>query len=246
MTSELRQRLGPKSVAAMLRCLQRFGGRTVWQLYRGRGLRKLSMFDDPIYVRATHVDRELFASIFLEEQYGSAEVKSRNARFIIDAGANIGLASVYFARLFPQAKIVALEPSEENYQLLRRNVAPYPNVICLQAALWHEPGVVKIANPAAEAWAFQCQAATDGVPALTVPLLMQRYGAASIDILKVDIEGAEREVFAQSCDWLERVRVLCVELHDRFAPGSAEAVYSAITTRHFQKSQCGDVIAFQA
>ena len=59
-------------------------------------------------------------------------------RVVVDAGANIGLSTVFFANKFPQAKIVAIEPEPSNFAMLRDNVAPYPNVTPVQAALWKE------------------------------------------------------------------------------------------------------------
>ena len=58
-------------------------------------------------------------------------------RTIIYAGANVGLASIYYANKYPQAKIVAVEPEPMNYSKLLRNVAPYTNVIPINAALWN-------------------------------------------------------------------------------------------------------------
>ena len=61
------------------------------------------------------------------------------------------------------------------------------------------------------------------------------------DIVKLDIEGAEKEVFDR-CDWLNRVRVVAIELHDRFKPGCSAAVNSA--TWQFSKSQRGEIIFY--
>ena len=53
----------------------------------------------------------------------------------------------------------------------------------------------------------------------------------SIDILKVDIEGAEKEVF-ETCDWIDAINCLMIETHDRFKPGSSAAV-DAVTAEFF-------------
>ncbi len=66
---------------------------------------------------------------------------------IVDAGANIGLASAYFARRFPEARIVALEPDRTNYDLMCHNVRAFPNVEPVWAALWATTGTVQLADP---------------------------------------------------------------------------------------------------
>lgn len=50
----------------------------------------------------------------------------QNLAFIIDAGANIGLTSVYLANRFPNARILALEVDQQNFELLAENARPYP------------------------------------------------------------------------------------------------------------------------
>jgi hypothetical protein len=50
-----------------------------------------------------------------------------------------------------------------------------------------------------------------------------------IDILKVDIEGSEKEVFENSSTWIDRIRVIVIELHDRYKKGCSQAVWRAAT-----------------
>jgi len=62
---------------------------------------------------------------------------------IVDAGANIGLASICFANKYANATIIAVEPEQSNFELLEENVAPYPNIVPVQAALWYEDSEVR-------------------------------------------------------------------------------------------------------
>ena len=72
------------------------------------------------------------------------------------------------------------------------------------------------------------------MPAITVQDILAQSGAARIDLLKLDIEGAERELFSDACEeWLPKVGTLVVELHDRYVPGCAERLYSHIVRRPF-------------
>jgi hypothetical protein len=72
----------------------------------------------------------------------------------------------------------------------------------------------------------------EGTPTITVPGLMQQFGLETIDVLKIDVEGAEREIFA-ACDWMDKVRFLAIELHDRFWPGCSALVDAA--AKNFRK-----------
>jgi hypothetical protein len=78
------------------------------------------------------------------------------------------------------------------------------------------------------------------VPAFTVDSLLSQMGWADVDVLKVDIEGAEREVF-ESASWMYRVRACMVELHDHLQPGCLAAFERAVTS--FQgRAVCGETI----
>ncbi|MBK6790779.1 MAG: FkbM family methyltransferase [Betaproteobacteria bacterium] len=83
-------------------------------------------------------------------------------RGIVDAGAHIGLATVYLATRFPQATIVALEPEPSNYRLLCKNVASLKNVVTVNAGLWSRAARVKLVDPGHSTWGFRVvEAAAD-------------------------------------------------------------------------------------
>ncbi len=78
------------------------------------------------------------------------------------------------------------------------------------------------------------------VKAITIAEILDQSGADRIDILKLDIEGAEKEVFSNDTDWLEKVDLMIIELHDHDKPGCSAAVYSAISRHDFTKFQRGE------
>ena len=90
----------------------------------------------PIFIRLKTSDFRTFLKIFRDREY-ELEL-GKEPQTILDAGANVGFASVYFAIKYPRAKIIAIEPESANFAQLKRNVAPYPNIIPVQAALWSE------------------------------------------------------------------------------------------------------------
>ena len=164
---------------------------------------------------------------------------------IIDAGANVGAASLYFAHRYPQARIVAVEPEASNYQLLTVNCRDHPTITPVRGAVWNRGAHLTISTPNAGKWAFtveESEVPTDSsMPAFTVADLMRNHSFPVVDLLKLDIEGAEREVFASgAAEWLDKVRVIAIELHDGIKLGSSEAFYAQLRDFHFEQRLCGE------
>jgi FkbM family methyltransferase len=162
---------------------------------------------------------------------------------IIDAGANIGVASIYFANKYPDAKIVAIEAEASNFDVLARNVKPYPSITPIHAALWNRDGEIVVSEPdavsgASENWAFVTRDGGEGtrVRAVTLPTLMEELRIPVIDVAKIDIEGAEQEMF-DDVGWLNGVKCVMIELHDRLRPGCSAAVEPAMQA--FERTQRG-------
>ena len=195
----------------------------ITQLWQNEELPKGSIFRvdlaelaHPISMRAGTSDMWVFDQIFLykemETDFGP------EMAFIIDAGANIGLTSAYLANRFPNAKIVALEVDRENFELLAANVRPYPNITPLLKGLWKRRANLIIDNPEEYSWAFTvsevAEQGTSTIDGVGVADLLREFGWQRVDLLKMDIEGAELEVLSHGTEeWLDRVTVLAVEFH---------------------------------
>jgi FkbM family methyltransferase len=157
-----------------------------------------------------------------------------NVRTIIDAGAYVGFSAIFFARKYPDAVILAIEPDHENFTLLQHNTRAFPQITPIQAAVWDETKQLSVVDAGEREWGFQTVDTTTPtrsrsvVPALAIETLLETYRIEQVDILKVDIEGAERQVFAHVDGWIDRVGSIVIELHDRFAPGCGEVVRSAV------------------
>ena len=197
-----------------------------------------------IFLRIGTTDVSVMRQVLLEKHYDFDLPSS--PRVIVDAGANIGLAAVYFANKFPNATIVALEPEESNFRILERNVAPYPQVKPLMGALWNDNLPITLVDTGMGSHGFQTTsspqsnpARTRVVDAITVETLMARIGITAIDLLKIDIEGSEKEVFENSSDWMPKVGAVMVELHDHLKPGCTNAFLEATRgfSEHMQKGE---------
>lgn len=192
------------------------------------------------FVRVTGSGSDLAVchQVFEEHEYSYS--CNRTVTTIVDAGANIGCSAVYFAEIFPNARILSIEPSSENFELLRKNTSHLPQVECIHAALWPRTVELGIIDRGLGAWAFQaCENFANSAPSpwierikgITLNDLLEPRNLATIDILKVDIEGGEREVFADGPNLLKNVNVFIVETHDRWNPGCTRTIYEA--TREF-------------
>jgi FkbM family methyltransferase len=193
-------------------------------------------------LRPRSSDEDCLWQVFVNEEY--LLPFPLNPTVIVDAGANIGGASLYFAYKYPDAKILALEPEASNFALLKHNCAAMKNIIPIQAALWAQSERVTLTDPDAEKWRFTVTPSCDGeqnIRGMTIEELMQEFGVDHIDLLKVDIEGAEKEVFGSGpTTWLVCVNTIAIELHDRYMPGCAQAFYEALHGRRFFQEVRGE------
>jgi FkbM family methyltransferase len=189
--------------------------------------------EHPVHLRLRTSDVPLFSQIILNAEYDWNVVDP--PRVIVDAGANIGLTSIFYANKYPEARILAIEPESSNFKMLKTNTACYPNVVPIRGALWSYDTTLCLSNASSGHWAFETRELPESdlnrdhelVPGITVDNLMANYHIDSIDILKVDIEGSEREVFQSSSTWIDKVKVIAVELHDSMRNGCSRSVYSA-------------------
>lgn len=199
-----------------------------------------------IWIRPGTSDWAVMMKVLGRQEYEIPD-GPRNPRLIVDAGANIGISVLWFAWRYPSALIIAVEPEPSNLDLLRRNCGDLPRVRIVPAALWSRRSALQIADPDADKWSFSVveRRSADGgtVNATTVPELLEESGRERIDVLKLDIEGAEKELFGPDCEaWLSRVGTLLIELHDGFVPGCSRAFYSAILRRPFRQEINGENI----
>jgi FkbM family methyltransferase len=139
--------------------------------------------------------------------------------FIIDGGANVGIASLYFLNQYPSARIIAVEPSPANFEILRKNLAPYSGRVTLvQGAIWKTSGRLQL-ETGQEDWRTSVRRVDSDEPgsveAFTLSALIA-LGGGQVDLLKLDIEGSESEVFGpEAQQWLPAVRNIAIELHSK-------------------------------
>lgn len=213
---------------------------------------KIESLRHPIYLRPWSSDLYVFEQIFMNREYDTPLLKPQT---MLDAGANIGLASVYFANRFPDARIVAVEPESKNFEMLRLNTQLYPNIQAVQAAVWSHSGRLALVNSSDKSWAFRFAESTvasasdnelNTCVALDIDELAKRHNdSRSFDLLKIDIEGTEKEVFAAGGQWLEEARCVIVECHDRLVQQCESTVIGAMRSRPFGMRLSGEYLVFE-
>jgi len=190
--------------------------------------------------RGTQADLGVVAQIFQGEDYSvgrlrrGAELKGlyeacvrRGERpLILDFGANIGASAVYFGLTYPGAHIVALEPDEDNFDLLRANTLGL-DIDARCAAVGARDGETAVVDPGEGEWGYRTEVGGAGprVPVHAASRLVADKRAAGFApyIAKIDIEGAEGELFAADTDWADAFPLVIVELHDWLLPKAGTA-----------------------
>jgi len=183
---------------------------------------KIKDAQDPLFMRVGSSDREVLGQIFIEKEYESIAVSS--PRTILDLGANVGYSSAYFLSKYPAASVLAVEPDSSNYAICRRNLDPYGSrAKVVHGAAWPERSKLVVDRGAwrdGREWTAQVRVAkeenmsSESVEGYDMLTLIGLSGATEIDLLKIDIEKSELELFSRNTEsWLPRIRNLCIELH---------------------------------
>jgi FkbM family methyltransferase len=155
----------------------------------------------------------IYDSYFTQEHYRF--LPSTEAPLILDCGANVGIGVHYWKQLCPRARVIAFEPDAEAFAALSSNCAGLPDVICRPEAVWTTNGRIKFTAIGGDGGhlsevAKQADAASDvSVQAVRLRDLFSE----PVELLKLDIEGAEVDVVLDCADRLGLVRLLFVEFH---------------------------------
>lgn len=158
---------------------------------------------------------------------------------IVDLGANIGFSSLYFSLMWPDAQIVAVEPDGGNYTSLSNNVAKREKIDTIQAGAASREGKLRIVDPNAGKNAFTTAMSEGGdgtIDIVTMAMLLRSYGPQKgfrPFILKIDVEGAEAELFSANTEWIDEFPIIVIELHDWLFPGKKTSLpfLQAISSR---------------
>jgi FkbM family methyltransferase len=212
----------------------------------------------PIALRPGTSDWDVLHQVFVAQEYDSAseEHEINVAHFyddvlghsdvpvIIDCGANIGIASIWYAQRFPEARIIAVEPEPENFRILGMNAANYPNITPVQGGISDRRTHVSLTNAGNAPWAWETTESDDSgeTETFTIPDLVAAVPRSRLMTVKIDIEGSEVELFRSNLDWPRETPLIVFEAHDRrFAwRGTFHAIATVLTDQPRDYIQKGE------
>jgi FkbM family methyltransferase len=186
----------------------------------------------PVWVREGTADVDTLWDVFVHGYHvPPARVQRRGMRLIWDLGANIGLTMADMALRWPEARVVGVELDADNAALARRNFEPWDDRCeLIEAAAWPEDGETWYHRWPGATSAYQVHAPTPGeephgpvVPTLSLDTLLDRYGGGPVSYVKMDVEGAERELLTRNTGWAAHVGCIKVEVHGDYSPDDCSA-----------------------
>jgi FkbM family methyltransferase len=176
----------------------------------------------PVRVREGTADVDTVWDVFIHRYHmPPAYVQRRGVHLIWDLGANIGLTMADMAVEFPDAKqVVGVELDAANAALARRNFEPWDDrARIIEAAAWPDDGETWYHRWPGATSAYYAHEPTPGeepqgpvVPTLSLNTLLEQTGGP-VSYVKMDVEGAERELLTRNTEWAEQVSCLKVEVH---------------------------------
>ncbi|HYD23648.1 MAG TPA: FkbM family methyltransferase [Croceibacterium sp.] len=197
---------------------------------RGTGLVAWRSDGHRLVARRGMSDFETFRQVFRNRDYDldaayerrvmdryRAIVAAGQCPVIVDAGANVGAATLWLARKYPEARLLAVEPEPDNARILRENVGGLRRVTIVEAAIGSAGGFVSVTGDHS-GWAARTERSAAGVAVVTIPDLVASVPGGTLFAVKVDIEGFEDDLFAAETGWLDALEVLWVEPHDWLFP----------------------------
>lgn len=212
-------------------------------------------YDQPFFLRDTVADHATFKQCLVMQQYDfrkfpqsdrllrdyRAALARGETPLLIDCGGNVGFATRWFARIFPEARIVVVEPNEQNFKMLTMNTEHLGDrVIRLKGGIWNTSARLMITNPDAGSAAFRVKeldlSDSEGLRAYTINEICDMQGASAPFIVKLDIEGAQSTLFKSNTDWVPRSHLITLELDDWLMPwqGTSRPFFSCMSRYPFE------------
>jgi len=199
----------------------------------------------PIYLRKATTDIPTFYQIYYYKGYDIDF--DFEPKIIFDCGANVGLAAVYFKNKYPAARVIAVEPESSNFEILLKNTEKYNDIECVKTGIWKKSTNLRIIDSGQGNWGFVTEETDhegpDTIKAVAIGELMKQFNVDHIDILKIDIESSEKELFEENFEkWLPKVKVVIIELHDRMKEGCTRSFFKAMVNYKFTMTHKGENI----
>ena len=200
-------------------------------------------------VRHQSSDADTLETVFVEEEYAPLH-DLPDVKLVIDCGANVGYSAAWFLSQFPNCRVLAVEPDPENFSILQRNMAGYGDrVTLIRAGVWSHTTPLVISQDRyrdGREWAKQVRPCrpdeTSDLEGISIESLLAMSGFDRISLLKMDVEGAEGEIFQGEVNWLDKVDAIAIELHDDSTFGNCTQIFlAAMEGRGFEMIRSGEL-----
>lgn len=204
-----------------------------------------------------HSDIDTFRHVFIKQEYLPVVklINDKNASLnIIDGGANIGLTSLFFLNNFKNSTVLSIEPEENNFELLKKNIELNKlegRCNLYKGGLWSDSNVhltfgEKFRNGSDDSFCLKETAENDDLETFSIRQIAALNNWELIDILKIDIEGAEKELFKthETSEFLNITKYIAIEIHDEFQ--IRNIIYKRLEDYGFKYFESGELtIAFR-
>lgn len=191
---------------------------------------EVTLYGQKLWVRPMNPDFKVaIASLGNEFEPMKGTLPSDFNGLIVDAGGYIGTAAIRLSQMWPHATVVTIEPATENLRLLEMNIASYPSIKAINAALVADSTEdLTLYDRGTGAWGFTIVEDAKGmadpkamhtVKTVTLADIRKQFGNSEIGAVKLDIEGGEKALFDAKDPELHAAQTIFVELHDRIIEG---------------------------
>lgn len=188
--------------------------------------------DHPLFIRPSTSDAQVLWDTFYRKYHLPEKLGIKS--IIVDLGSNVGYTMAHFAFLYPESKIIGVELDKENFLLAGKNLESIKNKCeLINAGIWSKSGTINYEGTAE--WGYKISdTGKDKAVSLTMNDLLKKFNLKKIDFLKVDIEGAENDVFKNPEEWIDKVEQLKMEIHP---PATIEGMSEKLTKMGFKVSK---------
>jgi FkbM family methyltransferase len=171
-----------------------------------------------IFLRRNSIDHEVFEYVFVEKYHRPFKEITTSKPVILDLGTNIGLTVIDFKNICPGAIIYGYEMDIENFELAKKNCKNLADVYLFNNAVWFEESILKYDKSVnVDAYKIDTniknEQNTIEVKTISIDNIIEEHKLKSIDYIKMDIEGAEYNIFQNGLEWLKRTKQLKIEVH---------------------------------
>lgn len=213
----------------------------------------LRVLGQDFHVHMRKCDIFTIAEIFHEKQYALRSPVAPGG-VVVDAGANIGVAAMWFLARYPGSQLYAFEPEPTNFRFLSSNLQHLSQVTLEQAALGAEDGTAQLSlasHGAEHSLKEQHGGDTVDVPVVALGPYLRAKGVDHIELLKTDIEGAEMDMLLGLGDLIDGVQVIVGECHERYVDEAKfyawleDRGFRRVSKEYFGNGEADGVHAFE-